>query len=83
MAKNEIIQVSDNKYTLRAYGSDMTLIKEADRWAMYTVNAAVRAHNNGYAIAKYFGTLELVEAKYKSWRGIALLVKHSDLSEQS
>ena len=40
---------------------EMTLKKEVlggdPVWAMYTVNAAVRAHNRGFVIPKYFDSL--------------------------
>lgn len=75
MNSAKAIQVIDNAtYKLCVRGCEMTLKKEREGWAMYTVNAAVRAWRNGYAIPKVFGSLEEVEAQYKTWRGVALLV---------
>jgi hypothetical protein len=72
---NNIIQtIDENTFTMKARGNDYTLINEGNRWAMYVVNASVRAWNNGYAIPKHFDTLEQVEAKYKSWKGISQLL---------
>ena len=71
---NAILMTADGAFELVARGNHMTLKKENDRWAMYTVNAAVRAWNRGFAIPKYFNNLEEVEAKYKSWRGVSLLL---------
>lgn len=70
-----IIQVIDaNTYHLVARGSEMTLTRTDDGWSMSTVNAAVRAWNRGFAIPKRFADLAEVEAKYKTWRGIAALL---------
>lgn len=66
--------IDDNTYRLVARGSEMTLTRTADGWSMSTVNAAVRAWNRGFAIPKRFATLADVEAKYKTWRGIAALL---------
>lgn len=71
---NAIQVVNDNTFTLKARGNEYTLINEGNRWAMYVVNASVKAWNNGYAIPKHFETLEQVEAKYKSWKGINQLL---------
>lgn len=48
---------------------------------MFTVNASVRAYNNGYALPKYFRGLEDVEKRYKSWQGIARLVESGESKE--
>lgn len=72
-----IMQLDDNTFELTARGAVMTLTREGDRWVMYTVNAVVRAYRNGYATPKYFGSLVDVEAKYKTWRGVAALVEVS------
>lgn len=71
--KNAIQLRDDGSYYLTANGCEMTLQKDGERWAMYSVNAVVKAYRNGYAIPKYFDTLDDVEARYKSWRGIAAL----------
>lgn len=70
---NSIQMIDENTFKLSARGSEMTLVREGGEWAMYTVNAAVRAWNNGFSIPKYFRTLAEVETKYKTWRGIAAL----------
>lgn len=73
--KNVIQQISATEFKLESRGNAFTLEKESDgRWVMWTVNAAVRAWNNGYPMPKYFGSLAEVEAKYKAWRGIGALV---------
>ena len=75
MKQTIIFQMIDcNTYALKARGCEMTLMREQNGWSMYTVNAAVRAWNRGYAVPRSFATLEDVEARYKSWRGIAALV---------
>ena len=70
-----IQQIDDNQFFVKAYGNEMTLIKTMDGWEMCTVNATVRAYNNGFAIPKFFRTLKEVEAKYKSWKGISKLIE--------
>lgn len=72
---NAIMMTGDKEFFLVARGAEMTLKFEAARgeWVMYTVNAAVKAWNRGFAIPKFFRSLEEVEAKYKTWRGIAAL----------
>lgn len=69
-----IQQIDSNTFFLVARGAEMTLKREGGRWAMYTVNAAVRAWNNGYSIPKYFESLQQVESHYKTWRGVAALL---------
>lgn len=71
--KNVIQMISDTEFKLTRGGHQMTLKMEQGLWAMYTVNAAVRAWNRGHAFPKYFATLDEVESNYKSWRGIATL----------
>lgn len=72
---NAILMTGTNEFLLVARGAEMTLKRDEKRgeWAMYTVNAAVKAWNRGYAVPKFFRSLEEVEAKYKTWRGIAAL----------
>ena len=65
--------VNETTFKLSARGNDYTLVREKNEWAMYVVNASVRAWRNGFAIPKYFKTLKDVEAKYKSWLGISEL----------
>lgn len=76
--KNIIEQIDANTFKLNARGNEMTLKRYRTGWEMYVVNAAVRAWNRGYAIPKYFDTLEEVEAKYKTWSGIVALVGSSN-----
>jgi hypothetical protein len=71
---NAIQMVDEGKFQLQARGCDMTLVRISDGWEMYTVNAMVSTYRRGYAIPKFFRSLEEVEAKYKSWRGISALV---------
>lgn len=71
--KMAITMISSTEFNLEKGGHNMTLTQVSDGWEMATVNAAVRAYNNGYAIPKHFPTLQAVENKYKSWRGIAAL----------
>lgn len=70
---NLIIQLGLDHFSLQAGGHSMELKREGTRWAMYTVNAAVRAYRHGFAVPKYFNSLPEVESTYKSWRGIASL----------
>lgn len=72
--KSEIQALPEGKFILKARGSEMTLQRCDDGWDMYVVNASVRAWNKGYAVPRHFATLADVEAKYKSWTGIAALV---------
>jgi hypothetical protein len=72
--KNVIQMISNTEFKLTRGGHEMTLKKEGAEWAMYTVNAMVKAYNRGFAMPKYFRSLDEVENKYKSWRGIATLV---------
>jgi len=67
--------VNETTFKLSARGNDYTLVQEENEWAMYVVNASVRAWRNGFAIPKYFKTLKDVEAKYKSWVGISELTE--------
>lgn len=72
---NAILMTGDKEFKLTARGCDFTLSFDAERneWVMHTVNAMVHAYNRGHAIPKFFASLADVEAKYKSWRGIAAL----------
>lgn len=69
-----IQMITADEFKLSARGCDYTLKREGDRWAMYVVNAAVRAWNRGFAIPKYFPDLGEVEKKYKAWRGIVSML---------
>ena len=70
---NVIQMIDDKTFFLKARGCEMTLTRTDDGWTMSTVNAVVRAWNNGFAIPKRFADLAEVEANYKTWRGIAAL----------
>ena len=72
--KNVIQMIDENTFRLVARGSEMTLARTEDGWTMTTLNASVRAWNNGFAVPKRFADLAAVEAAYKTWRGIAALV---------
>lgn len=71
---NAIQMISVNEFRLSSRGNEMTLKRTANGWEMFTVNAAVRAWNRGYAVPKYFDSLKAVEMSYKSWVGITALV---------
>ncbi len=74
MANNIILQTGENEFTTVSRGSTMTLRKDKfGDWEMMTSNASTQAYNRGMPSFKYFASLEAVEAKYKSWRGIAAL----------
>lgn len=78
---NMIFQLDQDHFSLQSGGHSMELKREGLRWAMYTVNAAVRAYRRGFASPKYFDSLTEVEGAYKSWRGIATL--HASTMESS
>ena len=63
------------EYACTYRGHTMTLkyCPRLQHWEMYTDNAAVRAYRT--LGVKTFASLEEVEARYKSWRGLCALVK--------
>jgi len=67
-----IIQVSDNIFELTRGNHKMTLTKDESGWYMLTDNPSVRAWNS-MGFSRFF-SLEEVEKKYKSWRGISILI---------
>ena len=70
-----IIQTSENTFTTdNGRGTTMTLSfnKTLGRWQMTSDNASRRAWR-GLGVSLY-ETLDEVEAKYKTWRGISALV---------
>jgi hypothetical protein len=74
-----IEKLAENKFFLKKGGHSMTLERvqpvgfDSPVWSMTTHNAAVRAYNRGFAVPKYFDSLQSVEKSYKSWSGIAQL----------
>jgi hypothetical protein len=71
------IQIKGNtSFYLEARGSKMTLEWDStfQAWAMYTDNASHRAWR-GVGV-RLMNSLEEVETKYKSWRGISVLAKN-------
>lgn len=68
-----IIQTSDNTYTANnGKGTELTLVKmEAGYWLVSADNAAARAWRS---IGKTFWSLAEIEAKYKTFRGISVLI---------
>ena len=74
---NTIIQTSDNTFEMAIRGARMTLVRRPSvcgEWEMTTINAAALAWNR-IVMPKHFRTLAEVEAKYKSWRGISMLLE--------
>lgn len=77
---NQIEVISPVHFKLSVRGNDMTLRKNNNsEWEVTTINAAVRAYNRGFAMPKVFDSLEAVEAKYNSWRGISALANDLEL----
>lgn len=70
-----IKQLNLTTFELSARGNEMTLKwnDTYDCWEMLTVNASTRAYNGVMPSIKFFDSLEQVEKKYKSWRGIVAL----------
>lgn len=70
-----IEQVNEQEFKLKVRGHNMTLRfnNQYKCWQMFTMNASVKAYNNGISFPKDFDSLEAVEAAYKSWKGIAAL----------
>ena len=75
---NTIIQTGENTFELAIRGAHMTLRHNpslSGEWEMTTINAAAKAWSRGRCIMpKYFRSLDEVEARYKSWRGISNLL---------
>jgi len=69
-----IQQIDDNTYHTVNGASAMTLTREGSKgWQMMTSNPSTRAWNRGPSI-KHFQSLQEIEAKYKSWRGVSILI---------
>ncbi|MGO4801161.1 hypothetical protein ACEN2T_17925 [Pseudomonas sp. W22_MBD1_FP4] len=69
-----IQQINETSYALDARGSRMVLEQIHSGWRMKTRNAATRVWGLGGESWKEFRSLAEVEAKYKSWKGIAALI---------
>jgi len=69
-----INQTAENTFTANnGKGTQLTLIKmEAGYWLVSADNAAARAYRS---IGKTFWSLAEVEAKYKTFRGLAALIQ--------
>ncbi|MGX1201120.1 hypothetical protein [Marinobacter sp. MBR-105] len=76
-AHNPIHMINENEFELVARGQHMTLFRKGDDWEMWTTNATTRAW--GGPSIKVFPSLEAVEAKYKTWKGITKLVALSSM----
>lgn len=74
---NTIQQLDEHRYFLEVRGAKMTLEPFRKGWRMKVVNAATRVWGMGGESWKDFDTLEEVESKYKSWRGIAAILNSS------
>lgn len=69
-----IQQLDDTRYSVEARGSRMVLEQTKKGWRVKTRNAATRVWGLGGESWKDFDSLAEVEAKYKSWKGIAALI---------
>lgn len=69
-----ITQIDANTFTANnGKGTELTLIKSAvGYWTVIASNAATRAYRT--LGAKTFWSLEEIEAKYKTFRGLAALI---------
>jgi hypothetical protein len=77
-----IEMVDDKTFRVSNRGSMMTLTKQDDgTWTVGTHNACTRAYRGQFGSYRYFATLADVEAAYKSWRGIAVLISASTGTE--
>ena len=74
-------KIDKNTYFLRNRGHEMTLIKNGDKWEMWTTNSVVEAYRRGFITPKVFFTLEEVENTYKRWSGIAKLHAQAENNE--
>ncbi len=59
-----------NEFTVQARGMILVCKPYGDEWIVTVDNASARAYNNGNASFKRFASLQAVEAKYKSFRGL-------------
>ncbi|MBF8164312.1 hypothetical protein IVE04_24410 [Pseudomonas mendocina] len=70
-----IQQLDDTSYAVENRGTRMVLVQTKKGWRVKTRNAATRVWGLGGESWKDFDSLADVEAKYKSWKGIAALVE--------
>ena len=76
MTTQQIQIVSPTQFKPTNRGCEMTLVQQTQgHWEMRSINASTRAYHRGIPMAKVFNTLEEVEAKYKSWKGIVQIHK--------
>ena len=83
LMSNAIEVIGKNKFKLSARGNEFVLEKKGDQWAVTVMNGMVKAYNRGFAVPKYFNSLQEVEDKYKSWKGITQLVEGLDKDNSS
>lgn len=69
-----IVQTSLNTYEMNHLGHNMILARTDIGWEMTVINASAIAHSNGAFFPKKFNSLVDVERRYKSWKGISLLI---------
>lgn len=69
-----IQQLDHNRFSLKVRGSSMVLEQTKKGWRVKTTNAVSRVYSLGGVSHKDFVSLAEVEAHYKSWKGIALLL---------
>jgi hypothetical protein len=70
-----IQMISDTRFELSKGGHKMTLsLESSSGWVMVTENACTRAWHGRVGSYTHFDTLSDVESRYKSWRGLGILV---------
>ncbi len=75
--------ISENKFKLSARGNHFTIERQCNgKWLVIVVNASVRAYSNGIAFPVEYDSLDDVEKRYKSLKGISSIVKDLDSSKQ-
>ncbi|MGL4843839.1 MAG: hypothetical protein ACRC2Y_04370 [Aeromonas veronii] len=76
------IEVIGNTFQVKARGMTITVKPHDGEWLVLVDNASARAWNRGRESFKVFATLEAVEAKYKSLRGLVELSKALEEAEE-
>lgn len=74
-----ITQVMAGIYQTKVRANEFTICKTGAGWDVTVVNPSVRAYSNGIAFPVHFASLEEVETRYKSLKGLSSLM----LSETS